>query len=46
MLSGTELFTGAKYEDKFGHMVLCGLGGIFIEVFKYNFFIIVYGSNI
>ncbi|MBI9068790.1 MAG: acetate--CoA ligase family protein [Salinivirgaceae bacterium] len=34
MLSGTELFAGAKKEDKFGHMVLCGLGGIFIEVLK------------
>lgn len=34
MLSGTELFVGAKYEEKFGHMVLCGLGGIFIEVLK------------
>lgn len=34
MLSGTELFAGAKYEPKFGHMVLCGMGGIFIEVFK------------
>ncbi len=34
MLSGTELFVGAKYEDKFGHMVLCGLGGIFIEVLE------------
>lgn len=34
MLSGTELFVGAKYEPKFGHMVLCGLGGIFIEVLK------------
>ncbi|MFA8451370.1 MAG: acetate--CoA ligase family protein [Bacteroidales bacterium] len=34
MLSGTELFTGAKYEPKFGHMVLCGMGGIFIEVLK------------
>jgi acetyltransferase len=34
MLSGTELFVGAKYEDKFGHMILCGLGGIFIEVLK------------
>jgi acetyltransferase len=33
-LSGTEVFIGAKREDKFGHMVLCGLGGIFIEVFK------------
>jgi len=34
MLSGTELFTGAKYEPKFGHMILCGMGGIFIEVMK------------
>ena len=34
MLSGTELFAGAKKEDDFGHMVLCGMGGIFIEVFK------------
>ncbi len=34
MLSGTELFVGAKYEPKFGHVVLCGLGGIFIEVLK------------
>lgn len=33
-LSGTEIFIGAKREDKFGHMVLCGLGGIFIEVLK------------
>lgn len=34
MLSGTELFVGAKYEPKFGHMILFGLGGIFIEVLK------------
>jgi acetate---CoA ligase (ADP-forming) len=34
MLSGTQLFAGAKREDKFGHMVLCGMGGIFIEVLK------------
>lgn len=32
MLSGTELFVGAKYEPRFGHTVLCGLGGIFVEV--------------
>ena len=32
MISGTEVFIGAKREDKFGHMVLAGLGGIFIEV--------------
>lgn len=34
MLSGTELFVGAKAEDSFGHLILCGLGGIFIEVLK------------
>jgi acetate---CoA ligase (ADP-forming) len=34
MLSGTQLFVGAKHEDKFGHMILCGMGGIFIEVLK------------
>ncbi|MBR5963815.1 MAG: acetate--CoA ligase family protein [Bacteroidaceae bacterium] len=34
MLSGTELFIGAKYEPRFGHVVLCGLGGIFVEVLK------------
>ena len=34
MLSGIELFAGAKKEDAFGHLVLCGLGGIFIEVLK------------
>ncbi|MDR1878297.1 MAG: acetate--CoA ligase family protein [Bacteroidales bacterium] len=34
MLFGTELFIGASREDKFGHQVLCGLGGIFIEVLK------------
>ncbi|MCJ7447129.1 MAG: acetate--CoA ligase family protein [Bacteroidales bacterium] len=32
MLTGTELFIGAKYEPKFGHIILCGLGGIFVEV--------------
>ena len=32
MLSGIELFIGAKYEPLFGHIVLCGLGGIFVEV--------------
>lgn len=32
MLTGTELFIGAKYEPRFGHVILCGLGGIFVEV--------------
>ena len=34
MLQGTELFIGAKYEERFGHVVLCGLGGIFVEVLR------------
>ena len=34
MIKGTELFIGAKYETRFGHVVLCGLGGIFVEVLK------------
>ena len=34
MLSGTELFAGAKKEKDYGHIVLSGLGGIFIEVLK------------
>ena len=34
MIKGTELFIGAKYEPRFGHVVLCGLGGIFVEVLR------------
>ena len=34
MIKGTELFIGAKYETRFGHVVLCGMGGIFVEVLK------------
>jgi acetyltransferase len=34
MKKGTELFIGAKKEGDFGHLVLCGLGGIYIEVLK------------
>lgn len=34
MLSGTQLFVGAKQEGDFGHLIFCGLGGIFIEVLK------------
>ncbi len=33
-LSGRELFIGAKREPSFGHTVICGLGGIFVEVLK------------
>lgn len=34
MLSGTEVFIGAKKEGSFGTLVMCGLGGIFIEALK------------
>jgi len=34
MAFGTELFIGAKYEPPFGHVILCGLGGIYVEVMK------------
>ena len=34
MLNGTELFAGVKREGKFGHLILFGLGGIFIEILK------------
>lgn len=34
MLSGTQLFIGAKKEAKFGHLILCGLGGIFVEAIQ------------
>lgn len=34
MLSGVQIYAGAKQESNFGHMILCGLGGIFIEVLK------------
>lgn len=33
-ISGMEIFAGAKKEGQFGHLILCGLGGIFVEVFK------------
>jgi acetate---CoA ligase (ADP-forming) len=33
-LEGTELFIGAVYEPRFGHVILCGIGGIFVEVLK------------
>ena len=33
-LSGLEIFVGARKEGEFGHIIMCGLGGIYIEVFK------------
>jgi len=34
MLEGQELFAGAKHEAGYGHMVLCGPGGIFVEALQ------------
>jgi len=34
MISGIELFCGAKREGRFGHLVMAGMGGIFVEVFR------------
>ncbi len=34
MRSGIELFAGVIREDKFGHLVMAGLGGVFVEVFR------------
>ena len=34
MKSGIELFVGVAYDEKFGHSIHFGLGGIFIEVFN------------
>jgi acetyltransferase len=34
MVSGIELFIGAKKEENYGHLVMCGLGGIFIEILQ------------
>lgn len=32
MVEGMELFIGVNFEPGFGHLVVCGLGGILIEV--------------
>lgn len=34
MLSGMELFAGVMRYERFGHLVLCGSGGIFVETLK------------
>ena len=34
MKKGTELFIGAKKESNYPHIIMCGLGGIFVEVLK------------
>ena len=33
-ISGYELYVGAKKEEKFGHLIYYGMGGVFIEIFK------------
>ena len=34
MVQGTELFIGGKREPGYGHIILCGPGGIFVETLK------------
>jgi len=34
MIKGKELFIGLKKEEKFGHLIMFGMGGIFLEVFR------------
>jgi len=34
MLKGVELFIGAKRENSFPPLILCGQGGIFVEIYK------------
>jgi len=34
MLQGLELFAGVKREDPYGHLILFGIGGIYVEVWK------------
>lgn len=34
MCQGAELFVGAKFEERFGHVLLFGLGGIFVEILQ------------
>jgi len=34
MVSGFELFAGVSYEERIGHLILVGLGGIYIEIIK------------
>jgi acetyltransferase len=34
LLGGVQLFAGARREGSFGHVVVCGLGGIFVEALR------------
>ena len=34
MASGHEMYCGAAKKEPFGHLILCGLGGIFVEILE------------
>ena len=34
MVKGFELFAGVVYEERIGHLIMVGLGGIFIEIIR------------
>ncbi len=34
MLHGLELFVGVNKEENFNHTIICGLGGVFVEILK------------
>jgi acetyltransferase len=34
MITGIEIFIGAKKEGLYPHIIMCGLGGVFVEVLK------------
>jgi len=34
MIEGKEIFIGAKKAKNFGHLIMCGLGGIYVEALK------------
>jgi acetyltransferase len=34
MISGIEMFAGVKKESAYGHLIVCGLGGVHIEVLQ------------
>ncbi len=33
-ISGIELFAGVKHEEGFGHLIMCGLGGVMVEALR------------
>jgi acetyltransferase len=34
MIKGIEVFAGVKKEGKFGHLIFCGLGGVYVEILR------------